>query len=122
MKNEKKYLTLEEKIEVLIGLIQDEGYLRFNQSEDDFDDFETYDTEVQSQSLWVEGYENYILNDVPKMTFEDVIHIYNDIYESKVSLNDLDKMDAYLNKHYEPVVDVTDKSFPYPTVQMWYVL
>ena len=74
---------MKRKIEVLIGLIQDEGYLRFNQSEDDFDDFETYDTEVQSQSLWVEGYENYILNDVPKMTFEDVIHIYNDIYESR---------------------------------------
>ena len=54
---------MKRKIEVIIGLIQDEGYLRFNQSEDDFDDFETYD--------------------VPKMTFEDVIHIYNDIYESR---------------------------------------
>ena len=118
----KTYLTLEEKMEVLVGMIQDEGFERFDQSDEDFEDFDEYDTEVFSQNLWVSGYENFILDDVRNMSNEDVLVIFNETFDSSVSLEDIDNMKVYLDKHNVPTAEITDSSLTYSALPMWDVI
>ena len=129
MKNERYYLTLEEKIEVLIDRIIDAGFDHFSSTHSSEEieeleeiDFDTYDTEVFSQDLWVKGYENYILDDVRNMPFEDIVVIHNEIYRKKATLNMIEDMRVFCNKYHSPETEVIDEKGKMIIVPMWRAL
>lgn len=127
MKNEMKYFTLEEKMEVIkdriiVGGMEDFD-MSFSAEELDqmFDD-DTYEEKFFTHDMCVKGYEGKTYADLNEMSFEDILTIHNICYETNKTLKEIDEMEVFLNASQRATTTMLDKDGDLIVVPMWMAL
>ena len=129
MKNEIKYFTLEEKMEVIKDRIIDGGMEDFDMSfsEEEYErmieeDTDTYYNLFYATEIGVEGYEGKTNADLLEMPYEDILAIHNIITGSKKTLKEIDEMKVFLNGSQRATTTMLDKDGDLIVVPMWMAL
>ena len=127
MKNEMKYFTLEEKMEVIRERIIEGGFEDFdmNYSAEEIDEMfenDTYYDLYYASEIGVEGYEGKTNADLLEMPYEDILAIHNIITGSKITLKEIDEMEVFLNGSQIATTTMLDKDGDLIVVPMWMAL
>lgn len=128
MKNEeRKYLALDEKIDVLVERIIQGGMEDFDMSipEKELEEMlenETYCDKFYAQKLGAKGYENKSFSNLKEMEFEDIVSIHNDYYGTTISVKELDEMEVFYNLSWSATTKMIDKNGDVIVVPMWRAL
>ena len=127
MKNEMRYLTLEDKMEVIKERIIQGGFDEFdsNYSEEELDEMlenDTYYEEFRKMGLGAKGYENKTFDDLNEMDFEDILNVHNEFTRCKITLKKLDEMKVFYNASGSATTTMLDKDGDLIVVPMWMAL
>ena len=129
MKNEIKYFTLEEKMEVIKDRIIDGGMEDFDMSfsEEEYErmieeDTDTYYNLFYATEIGAEGYEGKTFGDLNEMSYEDILTIHNIISGSNKTLKEIDEMEVFLNGSQRATTTMLDKDGDLIVVPMWMAL
>lgn len=100
MENTKKYLTIDEKMDLIKERIYQAAFDEFDatHSEEELelmDEEDTYFENAYHQTLWTKGYENYTYDDIYNLPYKDIINIHNDIYECTLTLESVENTKLY---------------------------
>ena len=127
MKNEMKYFTLADKMEVIKERIIEGGFEDFemNYSAEEIDEMfenDTYYDLFYATEIGAEGYEGKTFADLNEMSFEDILAIHNIFTESNKTLKEIDEMEVFLNGSQRATTTMLDKDGDLIVVPMWMAL
>ncbi len=100
MKEERVYLTLEEKIDVLYERIFPACYEDFDPecSEEELDylyENDLYYPKLYESKIGVNGDEGITHGELKEMSYEDIINVHNQMYEESLTLAEIDNLKVY---------------------------
>ena len=126
-KEERIYLTLDEKMDELVERIYqcliDDFDMRHSEEEiEEMEDNDTYFDTVRAEKLEIEGYEETTFNEMCEMPYEDIVKVHNIFYGSSITVNELNEMKVFYNGCFNAVTETTDENGNSKVVKLWRVL
>ena len=99
-KEEKRYLTLEDKIDELVeyiyqGVMEDFEMKHTEDELEEMDAKDTYYDKVIEEKMGVKGYEDVTFREWKEMSNEDIVNVYNICRGTKLTVEDIDSMKVY---------------------------
>lgn len=106
----RRYLTLEEKIDELVeyiyqGIMEDFDMKHTEEEIEEMDENETYFDKVREEKLEVEGYEDVTFREWSEMSNEDIVKVYNIIRGTDLTVEQIDAMKVYWNGNFRAVCE-----------------
>ena len=109
-KEERRYLTLEDKINGLVeysyqGIMDDFDMKHTEEEIEEMDENDTYFDKVREEKLEVEGYEDVTFREWSEMSNEDIVNVYNICRGTNLTVEEIDEMKVYWNGNFRAVCE-----------------
>ena len=109
-KDDRRYLTLEEKIDELVeyiyqGVMEDFDIQHTEDELEEMDANDTYFDNVREEKMGVKGYEDVTFREWSEMPYEDIVNVYNICRGTTLTVEELASMKVYWNGNFKAVCE-----------------